>query len=190
MVNRRDFIAAGAAALPMASSLGLLTAGAPIAALYAVVHDDRFADSQAFAREARRLGLRARLVRGDVTALWYDDLYHRWKQGPAAIAGLTSASTFFCLETLAMDAGLRRVLHVEHHPVAGGVAHRLDGPARLLRHAALEECGPAWGLRMAQLAARCPASRAGRMQTTATSATPAAERQTLITWVMAPLDRA
>jgi hypothetical protein len=190
MVNRRQFIATGAAALPLASGAGLFSAGVAVTALYTVVHDERFDDSASFAREARRLGLRTSAVSGDVTALWYDDLHHRWRQGPAAIAGLTTAATFFCLETLAIDAGLRRILHVEHRVSDNGVTHHLDGPGRLIRHAALEACGPAWSTRMAQLAARCPAARDGRMQTTASSQVGAAPGQTLVSWVLAPLERA
>ena len=194
MANRREFIVAGAAATGGAALLGAAPALAnePTAELYTVVYDERFADSVAFARQAQRQGLRISSIRGDVTKLWYDDLYHRWKQGPAAIAGLTDPSALFCLETLGNDIGLRRVLKVEHRAGAGGVEHALEGPAGLLQHASLETCGPAWSSRMAQLAARCPATRTGRIESVALSdgAALRADYPTLVSWVLAPVKRA
>src|SRR5258708_7867012 len=67
--------------------------------IYMVVYDHRMPDSAAFAQRSRSLGLRTEdLDRGDVTALWYSDLYHRWKKGPVAIAGLTTYEALFVLE--------------------------------------------------------------------------------------------
>lgn len=42
-----------------------------------------------------------------LAALWYHDLYFRWRRGPAAIAGMTGEDSLFCLDLLARDAGLR-----------------------------------------------------------------------------------
>jgi len=193
MANRREFMVAGAVAAGGASLLGAGAAEAsqPLADLYTVVYDERFPDSVAFAAQARRQGLRVSAIRGDVTRLWYDDLYHRWKKGPAAIAGLTAPDALFCLETLGNDAGLRRVLKVEHRAGAGGVEHRLEGPARLLQQASLDACGGAWAGRMAQLAGRCPAVRAGRIETVSASegATLRTDYPSLVSWVLAPVKR-
>lgn len=196
MANRREFIVAGAVAAGGASwaYAGELTGALPDgkADIYTVVYDERFSDSVAFARRARAQGLRVSAIRGDVTKLWYDDLYHRWKRGPAAIAGLTTADAFFCLETFGVDAGLRRVLKVEHRADPYGIEHRMEGPAPLLRDAALSNCGGAWPGRMAQLVARCPASRAQRIEATAASAGETFDdgRPSLVSWVLAPVRRA
>jgi hypothetical protein len=196
MANRREFMVAGAlaaGAAPIAHAEGVAAAiPERNADLYTVVYDERFPDSVAFARRARVQGLRVSAIQGDITRLWYDDLYHRWKMGPAAIAGLTAADAFFCLEMFGADAGLRRVLKVEHRAGAGGVEHRMEGPAPLLREASLADCGPAWPARMAQLAARCPASRARRIETVAATAgeTLQGDYPALVSWVLAPVKRA
>ena len=75
--------------------------------LYKVIYDERFPASVAFADQARRHGLPVHGIRGDITALWFHDLDLRWKQGPAAIAGLTDANALFCLDLLARDRGMR-----------------------------------------------------------------------------------
>ena len=88
--------------------------------IYMVVYDHRMPDSAAFAERSRSLGLRTEdLDRGDVTALWYNDLYHRWKKSPVAIAGLTTYEALFVLEGFGNDAGLRRTFSAEHR-IGGG----------------------------------------------------------------------
>jgi hypothetical protein len=189
MSNRREFIVTGMAGAGAVALPSFAWSAEPPARLYAVIYDQRFPDSVAFARKARSLGHNARAIAGEVTALWYDDLHHRWKDGPAAIAGMTTAEAFFCLETLGNDAGLRRVLHVEHRPVGRGVEHRTDGPARLLKPAALGASGGGWSERMAQIVAQCPASRRDRAQDVclSRSMTDSPTRPMLISWVLAPL---
>ncbi|MCB1661892.1 MAG: hypothetical protein KDI20_04775 [Pseudomonadales bacterium] len=46
-------------------------------------------------------------IKGDVTRVWYDDLYFRWKDGEIATLGLTRESEFFVLQTLARDYGYK-----------------------------------------------------------------------------------
>jgi hypothetical protein len=84
-------------------------AGAPVGRhfLHKAIFDERFPTSVSFARAWHRLGAPVHAIRGDVTALWYDDLYFAWKHGPIALAGMTTAESLFCLETLARDAGHR-----------------------------------------------------------------------------------
>jgi hypothetical protein len=84
-------------------------------ALYEVLVDQRFAPARAFGREAKRRGETVRAFNGDVTNVWYHDLYHRWKKGRAPIAGLTTYSALFCLQELARDARMRVTHRVEHH---------------------------------------------------------------------------
>jgi hypothetical protein len=77
--------------------------------LYKVVFDERFPSSVAFGDEWASHGIQTHAINGDVTALWYHDLYFRWKKGPAAIAGMTTRESLFCLDLLARDAGLRLI---------------------------------------------------------------------------------
>ena len=90
MTSRREFLKAGlvASALPVAARADF---AAPAAvSLYKVLYDTRFPASVAFARRAAARGLAVHAMAGDMTRFWYDDLYHRWRQEPAAIAGLTA----------------------------------------------------------------------------------------------------
>jgi hypothetical protein len=158
--------------------------------LYAAIYDERFAPSLAFAREARSLGCSVRgLDRGDVTRLWYHDLYHRWRQGPAAIGGLTSPDALFVLETFGNDAGLRLRFRAEHRIAADRVEHRLRGPAELVGQAALGPAGEHWGARIAHLVARCPGARVTPIERDSVSmhaARAALAPQLLVSWVLAP----
>ena len=111
MASRREFLQAGIAAcmLPIAG-----TAGTPSLRLYKVIFDQRFPSSREFAEEARSLGLSLHAIEGDITDLWFHDLSLRWKQEPAAIAGLTAHGPLFCLERLAWDHGMRVVHRASH----------------------------------------------------------------------------
>jgi hypothetical protein len=108
MSTRREFLQCSfaAASLPFIAAAGfepeLLTTP-----LYKVIFDERFPASVAFGNQVKREGLPVYGIRGDITALWFHDLGLRWKQGPAAIAGLTDANALFCLDLLARDNGMR-----------------------------------------------------------------------------------
>ena len=121
MASRREFLQAGLAAsvLPIAASAG---ESAPEAldkapSFYKVVFDERFPASVAFAGEMKKLGMPVHGIKGDITDLWYYDLYERWKQGPVAIAGLTAHGALFCLERLAWDHGMRVVYRADVEPL-------------------------------------------------------------------------
>jgi len=141
--SRREFLQIGiaAAAWPIAAQAtdvplrqGLEPReGTP---LLGVVYDTRFAESVAFAERSAALGLRVHAIAGDMTHLWFDEIYHRWKHGPLALAGLTAHGPMFCFAELARDVGMRLVYRAEHradtlyawviapasHPGAEGVA--------------------------------------------------------------------
>ena len=122
MISRRQMLQSGLAAtsLPLVASVSL----APLAsahakalehpALYKVLFDQRFAASRDFGREAQWQGQSVQAFNGDITNVWYHDLHPRWKNGPAAIAGLTAHGALFCLERLAWDVGMRVTHRVEH----------------------------------------------------------------------------
>jgi hypothetical protein len=197
MLNRRTFLQAGVTAVPLAAGAALAlgagqakAGGVPAVLLHTVVYDERFADSIAFASEARWMGQRTSAIRGDITKLWYDDLYHAWKNGPVAIAGLTTQDAMFCLEVFGNDAGLRLLVKGEHRIEAGRVEHRMNGPELALASTSLDKCGADWSGRMAQLLVGCPATREGRTEVTAVSGSKAAhEPVTLVSWLLAPRQR-
>jgi hypothetical protein len=197
MTSRREFlqVALGASALPVAARAesAFETTAAPTIPLYKVLYDTRFAASVAFARRAAARGLAVHAMGGDMTSFWYDDLYHRWRQGPAAIAGLTAHGALFCLERLAWDQRMRVVFRGEHSVSADGcVAHRLDGPAPLLPLATLAAEGRSWAAELAEVVAECPSGRLerGSARARTADAAPLAPGATLFSWVIAPVVRA
>ena len=196
MTNRRELLKIGlaAAALPVAARASSLETRAPDAlALYKIVYDTRFPASAAFARRAAAAGLAVQALDGDVTRFWYDDLYHRWKQGPAAIAGMTAHGALFCLERLAWDQRMRVVFRGEHVVAADGcLAHRFEGSAAMMPAAAAAASRPAWAAAMADVVATCPRERGAVRTATAVTVDAAAlpPAEALFSWVIAPVARA
>jgi len=196
MTNRREFLQIGitATAWPLAPTAVRAAAQAPAAdplPLYKVVYDERFAASIAFAERAAVLGLVTHAIAGDVTRLWYEELYHRWKEGPVALAGLTAHGAMFCLEHLGRDHGLRVVFRAEHKVPAGGVVeHEMTGPLTMLREGLALDTGVPWPACLADLVAHCPRGRAEVSRATAAGpAGPdsrAAGAEALYSWVIAP----
>lgn len=199
MASRREFLQMGVAALalPISAHAALspsLLDGEPAATpLYKVVFDERFSSSRAFAEEAERLGVSVHGIKGDMTDLWYHDLYARWKKGPAAIAGLTAHGPIFCLERLAWDQRMRVVFRADHRYRAdGSIEHALSGPASMLRQAAALSIDTDWSSQIASLVTRCPASRSQSSQSNVIGPTlkHADDPEHLISWVIAPIHRA
>lgn len=191
VTDRRTLAKAGAAGVALAAGSPAF-ADARSLALYKAIYDSGHAEGRAFAAQMARHGVAATAITGDITALWYDDLYHRWKDGPAPIAGLTDPRALFCLETLAHDIRMRVVFRSEYRPgPAGTMEHRAQGPRPLVETAAM--LGPdGWGAGMARLVSTCaiaPARAPGTATARACEApSPAAEA--LVAWVIAPVRRA
>lgn len=183
-----------ASALPIAMQAQLATGAEalPTVPLYKVLYDTRFPASVAFARRAAAGGLVAQAIEGDMTRFWYEDLYHRWQRGPAAIAGLTAHGALFCLERLAWDQRMRVVFRGEHSlESAGCVTHRFEGPAALLPTAKRAATESFWAEALADVVAACPRDRAQRQQIRALTAhaeTPPVT-EALFSWVIAPVTR-
>ena len=201
MASRREFLQIGVAALALPiSGRGISPAIAELAGeparvpLYKVVFDERFPASRKFAGEAKSLGLAVQGMKGDITDFWFNDLYFRWKQGPAAIAGLTAHGPIFCLERLAWDQRMRVVFRADHrYREDGTIEHALSGADSMLREAAaLNTDGADWTSRMASLVTRCPASRSQGSQANVIASTVkhADDPDHLISWVIAPVNRA
>jgi hypothetical protein len=200
MYNRRSFLQAGAAASSVSAIGGAMGAwpSSVLAAtssridFYKVVFDQGHPAAVVFGHAAEAAGLPAQAIGRDVTSLWYDDLYHRWRQGPAAIAGLTPVRIAFCLQMLGQDVGMRLVFRAEHTPMGDGtLKHKLAGPKSILERAAVLDTSAGWSHGAAALVSQCPAefsSKSTRALTSA-SATGFAFREPLVSWVIAPVSR-
>jgi len=199
MTSRREFLQIGvtASTLPLATQVaraarlgggGAAELRAPVA-LYKVVYDTRFPDSVAFGARAAALGADVHPIDGDMTKLWFDDIYHRWRQSPVAIAGLTAHGPLFCFERLAWDQGLRVVFRAEHLRDAGGaLANAVSGPASMLGLARDALGRRDWAVAMADVVTQCPSGNSEidsfAVAARSPSATLAAEP--LYSWVIAP----
>ena len=106
-MDRREFCLAGAVMATGYAAAWSLPASPII--FDAVIFDSRFPIACNFGAAACRKGQKALAIQGDVTALWRNDLRLRWASGAAAIAGMTTERSFFCLEQLAKDHWLRVV---------------------------------------------------------------------------------
>lgn len=202
MTNRREFLHLGVAALslPIAARAGMspqvLAPGEHSSAepLYKIFFDERFPASVAFADEMKRFSIPSHAIRGDITNAWFDDLYYRWKQGPAAIAGLTAPGPIFCLEMLARDAGMRLALRIDHRRAADGrIEHEFAGPGNVLKQAADFDADSAkWPERMGEIVARFPAerARAAKANLSGRISNRTDDPEHLVTWVIAPLRQA
>jgi hypothetical protein len=196
MTSRREILKAGlvASALPLAAgALAAPSARPEAVALYKILYDTRFPESVAFATRAAEHGHSVHAMHGDMTRFWYDDLYHRWRQGPAAIAGLTAHGALFCLERLAWDQRMRVVFRAEHTVAASGrVAHAVEGPAALVERASNTAVGRGWAEAMAEIAVLCPRRRTQRSSAYIETATavPSPPVEKLYSWVIARVERA
>ena len=113
MTSRRQILqigVTGAALLPVARYADAWPAAAEAEPFYVVVFDARFPKSRHLAGVVAGPSARLAAIRGDVTALWYHDLYFAWQRDAAPVAGVTSIESLFCLELLARDAGMRVTL--------------------------------------------------------------------------------
>ena len=214
MLDRRRFIETGiAGSLATAFGIGALpqARGAPLQ-LYAAVCDERFAQSLQFVRALAARGVPSRIIREDVTELWYAELYPRWCRAPAAIAGLTTYAPHFCLERLAWDHGMRVIYRGAHRQLPDGrFEHVLHGAA----HQTLLCTGPrarTWAVELAAALAhldssstdaawRASARASGSRRLTYDSfaepgvagipgvSDPRGSAQPLYSWVIAPIAR-
>jgi hypothetical protein len=186
MTSRREFIQASvaASAAPLVATGPALAAATAGMTLYKVIYDARFAEGRTFALAAGRLGTPAHPIRGDVTNIWFNDLYHRWSRAPAAIAGLTTPAALFCLEQLARDYRMRVVFHAEHRPSTGGaMLHALTDAALL---GELRAAGASWPLRAAQALLSRPANAAPPARPKGASL---GSDDILSSWIIAPVRR-
>ena len=201
MTDRRTFLKTGITALALpaiarnAFSLPLAVPAENPSYIvpYKVIYDDRFHDSVAFAEESGKLGAAVHDIRGDVTDLWYNDLYHEWKKRPAAIMGMTTEDSLFCLQILAQEHRMHVVFRVEHNYLSGNrLEHVITGTSRVPHEMAdLANIGPAWNIRMSNVVMQYPDERTKQAETKIITQLdrPVTDQQALVTWVIAPINK-
>jgi hypothetical protein len=148
MTSRREFIRHGvalsAAPFVLDPAIGVTAQTQRMKPVLAIF-DHQYIESRLFASALAARGVPTHGISGDVTMLWYDDLYHRWAQGPSPIVGLTGASSLFCLEHLAWKVERRVVFRAEHHQLGNDrVEHRLTGPEPASLSRRIEASWPSW----------------------------------------------
>jgi len=197
MANRREFIqgsVAMAVAVAAAPGMSVFAAVPAPMDLYKVVFDQRFSACRTFGAEAKRLGASVHGVSGDITDLWYHDLYYRWRQSPAAIAGMTRHSSLFGLEMMAGDVGMRVIYRAHHRPGQNGaITHEVFGPSAAQRRQA-ELRGPEadWSRTAANIVMTWPADMTAISKAQSNIAGADQKRvgsETLISWIIAPVRR-
>ncbi len=189
MTNRREFLhtAAVLSAAPLAGRAAFAGRREP-AALAAVIFDSRHSEARDFGARAGVLGAPLRVIEGDITNLWRDELLGRWKVAPAAIAGLTERPALFLLERLAWDHGMRVVFEADHAPDGRGTtAHRVVRTADSGLALELKAAGRSWpGVLADTLIAGTHAPTRDFRPSGAALAAHLGEATKLYSWIIAP----
>lgn len=73
----------------------------------ALVYDARHGRARAYGRALRGRATVVHAMHGDPTAAWLELLDPLWRDGPAHVAGITSAPALFCVEQMAHGHGMR-----------------------------------------------------------------------------------
>jgi hypothetical protein len=149
MVSRRTLLKFGTAGVAAvvaqtpAQAFGSTLFGDP-RGLARAVFDDRFAEAQAFASVFSARGMPTSAIRGDVAALWYQDLKVQLLEQRRPLVGLTDRASLFCLEELARDVDMKVQGRIDHAlDVNGAITHQATGPSAWL--SAGRRLGPGQG---------------------------------------------
>lgn len=201
MSDRREVLRGGLlfSAFPLfcGSGRSALAAGFPSFTglrLSRVIYDSLIPQSRTFASQAKRYRLPLLDIKGDVTDLWYNDLYGLWRRGPTAIAGLTASRTLFCLERLAWDAGLSVRFRVDHDAIGKDIRSfrsRVAHP-RAASSTRFGDDSKSWAVAMAQRIAAYDRRRAIPPVRHLTSGFIRSARnptESLTAWVIAPASK-
>jgi hypothetical protein len=143
MINRRQVIQSGIAAT-LVSTAPAFAADRESLLIYKMVYDARFPEAAAFADEGRCAGIPLAAFSGDITSVWFHDLYNRWKTAPAPVAGLTDHAAWFVLDMMARGEGLRTVYLAHHASSSAGWRHAVFGPREAMRQAAFDAAQGSW----------------------------------------------
>lgn len=187
MLTRRTFLTAGLASTVIAGIGYPALRGAAASAtglgspLHSVIYDQRYQACNTFAAAAQRLGVSAHSIAGDVTDIWFKQLYHVWKAGTAPVGGMTSPGSLLCLEQMARQFDRRIVFRIDHHDDSRGhIDHRspwTDDPVHL------DGQGTSWPEHAARLVWE-GAAGLGRLASPPIVKAPTLGQDALISWVI------
>jgi hypothetical protein len=125
MITKRRFLAGAATA---AAATAAAVASAPTSLVWArepaisfdgVVFNERYGDARAFAEALGAQGTAMLPIAGDAGTLWYGTLNKRIAAGQKRVAGMSTPTDLFILETLARETSALRVRFVAHHDCRG-----------------------------------------------------------------------
>lgn len=162
--------------------------------LYKALYDTRFAASRAFGERMEAQGVAtAAMAGGDMTALWFDNLHHQWKEKPVAITGLTARGPLFCLEQLAWEHGMRVVFRARHSATNdGAILHEIEGDSVLVDAAQRVAMQDGWAVGLSDVISHFPHTGGSKAQVQVHTARPSVqlpEDEMLFSWVIAPVAR-
>jgi hypothetical protein len=181
MIDRRAFIE-GAAAL---TALMLPAASAPAMPLHKVIFEAGDPQSALFGAAAQELGAEVHAIRSDVTDLWHDDLFEQ----NSIIAGMTYFHSFFAIEMLAADTGLRAIYRGHHYRVSSGsTSHDVFGPKRAMHRIKFDGSDADWSRNIAKTLTSWPANHmtiAKSLSTIGEARGQGVKSDTLVSWLMA-----
>jgi len=199
LATRRDVLMGGPAILALTAITGPLagarTQSGPdtsrmLGSPYKVVFDQRQPTAQSFAHRAAAMGYTVYGLADDPTSLWYDDLYHRWRDAPVAVAGMTTEHVALCLKLYAQDAGLREVYSGKHRLGQDGVAeHHFHSSVPVTRATLLERYD--WSEDVVRLISSADTLPTPRRQFMVRGGDTAGLQtdQSLVSWLFAPIRR-
>jgi hypothetical protein len=161
--------------------------------IYKALVDQRYPSATDFGLEATSLGAATTVLHGDITDIWFRDLFPQWKTRPVAIAGMTSGVALYCLTELARDAGLRAVYVAEHvSETDGSMRHAAVGPDEMVARAGgLSLAGRRWSSAAARIVMKCPLGRLSAVSSErlVTLFRAGQHSRALTSWVIAPVAR-
>lgn len=153
MITKRGFLAGAAAAAAAGAAPTSLGWGRGHARPFdLVVFNERYGDARAFARALGSQGGAAFAIAGDAGTLWYRTLAQHVAAGARRVAGMSTPTDLFILETLAREAAGLRARFVVHHDCRGGstLTHSIyaDGRGRQVERA-IRTAGAQWPVALA-----------------------------------------
>lgn len=197
MFNRRKFLQLGATsigALPLVGHAFTETfvANNKTVPFYKVVYDEGFEDCLTFAEEARKLGANTHSIRGDVSALWFQDIKLLLQDAPGIVAGLTQESSALYISALARDMEHYQVFRGDHYLTENNiVGHQISAPSYMLDQARIVEgSGERWSSGVARLLSQYEPT-ANQKRATLKPTLPVNDvddnSERLVSWIIAPL---
>ncbi len=150
-------------------------------------------EAEAFRAAVAGRGIGVRSVANDLGFVWMNEIEPRWRDSPAAMAGLTGGSSLFCLELLVRGYGMRLLYRAEHTVGrSGSIRHTITGPAELVEwEDRLAAAGPRWPAVAAAMAFGCPTRLKPKpnIELLDLAGRRGVEERVLYSWVIAPFLR-